>query len=61
MTEKRILIMYNAIKNTRNMSKYWQEHPESFINGILEELLGKEKLYILKQGYIHRRIVYCFQ
>ena len=59
MTGKRILLMYNAIKNTRNMSKYWQDHPESFIKWYSGRALGKRK--ILKQGYIHLRIVCCFQ
>lgn len=50
MTEKRILLMYNAIKNTRNMSKYWQEHPESFIKWYSGRALGKRRIVYSETG-----------
>lgn len=50
MTEKRILLMYNAIKNTRNMSKYWQDHPESFIKWYSGRALGKRKIVYSETG-----------
>ena len=42
--------MYNAIKNTRNMSKYWQDHPESFIKWYAGRALGKRKIVYSETG-----------
>lgn len=42
--------MYNAIKNTRNMSKYWQEHPESFVKWYSGRALGKRRIVYSETG-----------
>lgn len=55
MTEKRIMQIYNAIKSTRNMSKYWQDHPEMFVKWYLYHTLGKTRIIYSETGIYSRK------
>lgn len=51
MKDSRIVKIYNAIKNTRRMSRYWINNPESFIKWYKTFSMGENMTVYSESGY----------